>query len=168
MIQEEKSTASSLVLLDGMESFRDQALAALRSGQRKVYLLSDSLDPAVYDTDEFRDALRDLVIRDRYCKAYILVKDIQPLVERGHRLLELARRLSSKVGLRRLTVMPQNKDSAYLIVGRATLLYKHDDRQYKGFLDTDAAPRCRSLVEEFSQLWDLYGEDHPNLRQQLI
>ena len=159
---------ASLVLLEGVEAFRERALAALRSGQRKVYLLSETLDPAVYDNDAFRDALRDLVIRDRYCRAFILVKDIQGVVERGHRLLELSRRLSSKVSMRRLTVMPRNKDEAYLIVGRHILLYKHDDRQYSGYLDPDAAPRCRSLVEEFTQLWNLYGEDHPSLRQQLI
>lgn len=168
MDRDDRGADESLVLLEGMVSFRELALAALRAGQRKVYLLSESLDPAVYDTDEFRDALRDLVIRDRYCKAFILVKDIQPVVERGHRLLELSRRLSSKVSMRKLTVMPRNRDEAYLIVGRSTLLYKHDDRQYKGYLDTAAAPRCRSLVEEFTQLWDLYGEEHPSLRQQLI
>lgn len=168
MDQERTQHDDSLVLLEGMEAFREQALAALRSGQRKVYLLSETLDPAVYDTDEFRDALRDLVIRDRYCKAFILVKDIQPIVERGHRLLELSRRLSSKVSMRKLTVMPRNKDEGYLVAGRSTLLYKHDDHHYKGYLDTAAAPRCRSLVEEFTQLWDLYGEEHPSLRQQLI
>jgi hypothetical protein len=168
MSDTDAATNPDLILLEGLDALRSAALQAVQGGHRKVYILSESLDPAIYDTDDFRDALRDLVITDRYCQAYILVKDIQPLVERGHRLLELARRLSSKVALRKLTVPPRNNDEAWMIVDTGTLLYKHDDSVYKGYLDSAAGPKCKQLTEAFMSMWEKYGEVDPSLRSQLI
>lgn len=158
----------SLHRLDDLAALRQHALQCVQRGRRKLCILSNTLDPELYDRDEFRDALRDLVISDRYCEARILVKDIRPLVERGHRLLELSRRLSSKVLLRKLTVEPKLKDAGWMVVDTATLLFRHDEALHQGFVDYAAAPRCRQLLEEFTTLWELYGEADPALRQQLL
>jgi len=158
----------NLALLDELADYQRHALNAVQQGRRKLYILSDLLDDPVYNTDAFRDAVRNLAIKDRYSEVRILVKDIKPLVERGHRLLELARRLSSKVQLRKLTVPPLNNDQAYMIVDNATILYKHVDTVYNGYVDYAAAPKCKLLIEEFNKAWDMFGEVDPSLRYQLI
>lgn len=168
MAEHISETSPELILLDELEDFQKHALKAVSEGRRKVYILSTILDDSVYNTDEFRDALRDLVIQDRYCEARILVKDIKPVVEHGHRLLELARKLSSKVQMRKLNFVPRNSDQAYLIVDDTTLLYKHADDTYKGYVDYAARPKCKLLIEDFMNMWELYGEVDPSLRQQLI
>ena len=162
------ATNPNLLLLDELADFQAHALQAVCQARRQVCILSTTLDAPLYDSDEFYDAVRTLVTRDRYAQARFLVKDIKPMVEHGHRLLQLARRLSGKADIRKLTVDPQNADHAWMIVDEAVLLYKHDDVAYKGYVDYDTTAKCRLLLEEFSNLWDLYGEEDPNLREQLL
>jgi hypothetical protein len=155
-------------LLEALEAFRVHALKMVQQGRGQLCILSDTLDAPLYNTDEFRDAVRTLVTRDRYGQARFLVKDIRPMIEDGHRLLQLARRLPGKVDVRKLTQPPQNTDHAWMVVDNAILLYKHDDTAYHGYVDYAAAPKCKLLLEEFTNLWELYGEEDPNLRQQLL
>ena len=155
-------------LLETLADFQAHALKAVQSGRRHLCVLSETLDSPLYNTDEFRDAVRVLVTQDRYATARFLVKDIKPLVEHGHRLLQLARRLAGKVEVRKLTEPPQNDRCAWLIVDNATLLYKQDEAIYSGYVDYAAAPKCKLLLEEFTNLWELYGEEDPNLREQLM
>ncbi len=155
-------------LLEELAAFRAHALKAVQQGRGQLCILCATLDAPLYNTDEFRDAVRTLVTHDRYGQARFLVKDIRPMIENGHRLLQLAHRLPGKVEVRKLTVAPMNTDSAWLVVDNATLLYKHDDATYNGYVDYAAAPKCKLLLEEFTNLWELYGEEDPNLRQQLL
>jgi hypothetical protein len=162
------SNSPDLFLLDAPADFQAHALKAAQQGRRQLCILSTTLDAPLYNSDEFYDAVRILATRDRYCQVRFLVKDIKPMVEHGHRLLQLAHRLSGKVDIRKLTVEPQNADHAWMIVDEAVLLYKHDDAAYNGYADYAAAAKCKLLLEEFTNLWDMYGEEDPNLRQQLL
>jgi hypothetical protein len=168
MVERVSETDSNLILLDELQDFQKHALQAVQEGYRRICIVSDILDEPVYNTDAFRDAVRNLAIRDRFCQVRILVKNIKPAVEHGHRLLELARRLSSKVEMRKLTVAPKDKDQGWLIVDNATLLCKYNDTTYNGYVDYDARPKCKVLLDEFKTLWELYGEVDPSLRYQLI
>lgn len=158
----------NVLLLTELADFQVHALKMIREGHRQLCLLSATLDAPLYNTDEFRDAVRVFAIQDRYAQARILVKDTKPLIEHGHRLLQLARRLSGKVDIRRLTEAPQNTNHAWLMVDNSMLLYKHDEDAYNGYVDYAAAPKCKLLLEEFTNLWELYSEEDPNLRQQLL
>lgn len=161
-------TAPAFILLDELVDFQAHAIKAVQGGRRQVHILSEVLDEPLYSNDAFCEALHALVVQDRYCEARILVKDIKPIVEHGHRLLDLALRLSGKVQIRKLTVQPKNKDHAYLIVDTSALLYKHNDSVYKGYVDYDNTPKCKLLIEEFTGLWGMYGESDPSLRFQLL
>jgi hypothetical protein len=158
----------NLLLLNELADFQTQALKMINEGRRQVCVLSETLDAPLYNTDEFRDAVRIFATQDRYAQVRFLVKDTKPMVEHGHRLLQLARRLSGKVDIRRLTEAPRNINHAWLIVDDSILLYKHDEDAYNGYADYAAASKCKLLLEEFTNLWELYGEDDPNLREQLL
>jgi hypothetical protein len=158
----------NLLLLDELADFQAQALKMASEARRQICILSETLDAPLYNTDEFRDAVRRFATKDRYTQARFLVKNTKPMIEHGHCLLQLARRLSGKVDVRKLTEAPQNTHHAWLIVDNATLLYKHDEDAYNGYADYAAAPKCKLLVEEFTNLWEWYAEEDPNLREQLL
>lgn len=158
----------ALLLLDELADFQAHALKLVQNGRRQLCIFSATLDAPLYNTDAFRDTVRIFATQDRYAHARILVKDTKPLIEHGHRLLQLARRLSGKVDIRRLTVEPQNNNHSWLIVDNDKLLYKHDEDAYQGYVDLAAAPKCKLFLEEFTNLWEVYGEEDPNLRQQLL
>ncbi|MEX1032585.1 MAG: hypothetical protein WDZ30_04445 [Cellvibrionaceae bacterium] len=154
----------NLILLEDGEAFAKHARQIVEQGRRELAILSSSLDPYIYDRTDFADLVSSLARGDRKAEVRIQVKDIRPLVERGHRLLKLARRLSSKVHIRKLLIEPENDTRAYLIGDRGLLLYKHDDTEYKGFANYRAGPEANALLDVFNHLWEQHSTVDPSLR----
>ena len=109
-----------------------------------------------------------MVRKDRRAHVKVLVKDIRPVVEQGHRILNLARKLSSKIEIRKLLIKPEKDAISYLIGDRRHLLYMHEDQMYNGFVNFEAALESKGLAEEFTYLWDKHSELDPSLRIMLL
>lgn len=107
MAEQASESDTSLILIDELEDFTKHSVQVVEASRREVLLLSKTLDPAIYNNEPFYQSILDLARSDRNVQVRILVKDIQPVVEQGHRILNLARRLSSKVEIRKLLSRPQ-------------------------------------------------------------
>jgi len=158
----------NLILLDEFDDFAKHALQVVEASRREILILSKTFDPALYNTEAFYQQILDLARADRNRQVKILVKDIQPVVEQGHRILALARRLSSKVEIRKLLIKPQKDSITYVIGDCKHLLYMHEDQVYNGFVHYEAAQECKSLADEFSYMLDKHSELDPALRTMLL
>ena len=76
------------------------ALAMARQTRRTLDVFSLVLEPAVYDQPEFAEAVKRIALGSTQARVRLLVRDTNPIVRRGHRLLELSRRLSSFIEMR--------------------------------------------------------------------
>lgn len=168
MAEQASESDTSLILIDELEDFTKHSVQVVEASRREVLLLSKTLDPAIYNNEPFYQSILDLARSDRNVQVRILVKDIQPVVEQGHRILNLARRLSSKVEIRKLLSRPQKDSITYLIGDRKHLLYMHEDLVYNGFANYEAAQESKSLADEFTYLWDKHSELDPALRTMLL
>ena len=83
----------------------------------------------------------------------ILVSDWRPMVQRGHRLLALARRLPSSVRLQQLTEHPDWKGETLLIRDRSGLLWQPGESDKSGFWQPDSAAEVRPYLDRFEELW---------------
>jgi hypothetical protein len=111
------------------------------------------LDAPIYDNDDFVTVISQLARASRYTTIQLLVKDTDPLIERGHRLTRLSQKLSSKIILRKLTVEPDNRNEGFMLCDKNGLLYKNDEREYRGFANDNAAANIKRLRETFDYLW---------------
>ena len=62
--------------------------------QKSLHIISRNLDPVVFDTVEFADAVKYLALRHQKSQIQIIVFEPEAIVKRGHRLLEIAGKLS--------------------------------------------------------------------------
>ena len=62
-----------------------------------MLIFSRDLDPPIFDQKELLDSLAALVTRHSEIKVRVLVQDIERVIKRGHRLIELSRRLTSAI-----------------------------------------------------------------------
>ena len=161
-------TDSNLILIDELVDYQFHAVEVAKQTSRQLVILSQELDFPVYHQETLYSALIDVAKRDRQSHISILVKNIRPLIERGHWLLKLARRMPSKVEIRKLTAEPDNESRAYMIGDGRYLLYKHDDNLYQGFVNYNGAPESKPLLEEFVYLWEQHSDNHPSLRQLVL
>jgi CO dehydrogenase/acetyl-CoA synthase gamma subunit (corrinoid Fe-S protein) len=154
---EQSKVSEQLWLLEGIADFSEHNLAVIKQGRRNIAILTRDLDAPVYGSNEFVQALSDFARSSRNANVQILVKDTKTAIETGHPLVRLAQRLSSKIMIRKMTVEPNNKEMGFLLCDTNKLVYKNDERVYRGFANYAAAREIKPLSEEFNYLWQ-YGE----------
>ncbi len=141
------------------QPFDRLAVELARSASRQVCILSPRLDHAAFDNRELSEALSALARRGRQSLIRILVSDARPIVQRGHRLLELARRLPTAVKLQRLAEHPDWKGQTVVTRDRDGVLYKPGDSDHEGFYEPDSRASTQRHLDLFEDLWRHSAQD---------
>lgn len=130
--------------------------AALLAGQarRMIELFTPDLEPALYDQTPFIDALAQLCLSSPRARVRILAKDFERTVKDGHRLVDLARRLSSYVELRKVHSDYQENSETFLLVDDYGLLHRRHAARFEGTFSCKAPLEVRRLRASFDEVWD--------------
>ncbi len=140
--------------LTSREDNREAAARLARQARRMIELFSPDLEPALYDQSPFIDALSDLAVSSPRARIRILAKDFERTVKEGHRLVELARRLSSYVEIRRVHEDYRDNNETFLIVDDHGLLHRRHAPRFEGTFSYKAPLEVRRLRAFFDEVWD--------------
>jgi hypothetical protein len=151
-------------LLTRCDEFRDQVLILCQNARRRIQILSESLDPVIYDSPLIAEAITRLVRTYRQAQVQILVSDIEPILERGHQLLRLAQRLPSSVELRKASAEAESQGQHFMLCDASEALYQVPASDYRGHVRRQAAPEVKRLRELFQRDWHHATLD-PRLRR---
>ncbi len=155
---------SGPIALRYREENRAAALALVRQARRSLYMISRDLDPLIYDTTEFVDTVKELATRSRYSEIQILVQETDIIIRQGHRLIELMRRLTSRIEIR----VPDKEDSEYneaiFMVDDVGYIRRELADRYEGVVDFNAPLQVRNMAKIFRDMWER-GAPDPNLRR---
>lgn len=146
---------------------RIAAVALVKQGRRYLHIFSRDLDPAVYDTTTFVSAVRELATYSRYSQIRILVQNSERIAKHGHRLVQLAHRLSSFIQVRKPARDHQALSEAFLVVDKLGLLHRKMSDRYDGVVNFNAPLEAAALVRFFDEVWDR-SEPDPELRRLYI
>jgi predicted GNAT family N-acyltransferase len=143
---------------------RAAALGLVTQGERSLHLMTRNLDPVLYNTEPFIDAVRRLAIASPRSKVYILLQDPSDVVARGHRIVELARRISSHIFINRACEDDQERTDSFLIVDQVGLMYRPHANRFEGTVDFHAPGQARQLLKVFEEAWER-SQPEPELRR---
>lgn len=150
----ETSTESRGLQGVGYPSPFDQlTLTMANNAQRYLCIQSPSLDRRVFDSAELAEAIAALARRSRQTDIRILIGDPRPLVKQGHRLLNLARRLPSKLRIQVLEEHPEWRGETVVIRDRDGVLYTRDEGGKEAFYEPDSQASTLRHLELFEELW---------------
>jgi len=144
-------------LLDLMDSMVGQA------GQR-LWLYDRILDHDLYDRHRLRELVSELARRHRLSEIRLLIHDDQPLVKRRHQLVELMRRLPSRIELRLVNTDHLYEDRPFMLADRQGVVFRHDFTRPSGFAGFADSGRVKLLSEKFQRMWDA-GRSSLELRE---
>lgn len=139
--------------IDYPHPFAEWAAALTADASREICILSPNLDHPAFDNRELADALSALARRSRQSRVRILVSDYRPIIQRGHRLLALARRLPSSVLLQQLNEHPDWKGETLVIKDRSGVLCKPAEADKAAFYEPDSRARAERYLDLFNELW---------------
>ena len=121
---------------------------------RTLRIYSQELDHTFFDREEVIDALSAFVRRGPPAKLLILIHSSSSIVSRGHRLLELARRLDSKVEIRTVPSEIAEDNHSCVITDEHGFFLLPDHREYQAFANRYDPAQAAKLAERFDYLWE--------------
>lgn len=135
--------------------------------KRSVHIVSRHMDPELYDQREFIEALQRLARRSRYTQIQILVQDSTPAVKNGHRLIQLAQRLSSYVKIKKLHDDYRDYLRAFMVVDSDGFVLREISDRYEATVDFHAPRQAKELLKFFTEAWEISQPD-PQLQRLYI
>lgn len=155
------------VTLSGAEPIRAAVQRLAEDARRELLILSDDLDPDYYDSLPFMEALRRLCLASPQLPVRILLGDPRAVALRGHRLIALARHLSSRIAIRRLGEDSKDRQDAFLVTDGRGYCMRRLAHTAEAVADMDGPRQARLLRAEFDQLWER-GDVDRELRRLFI
>ena len=157
-------TADGTLQLKTREENAAAALELTRQCRLKLAIFSHELEPVIYDRPEYIEALKRLTLGSSHVEIRILVTEPRLIVQRGHRLPDLALKLSSYIQILRPGAAHRTFDQALLLADEAGYLLRTNKDEFSARLDFNNRRESRRLLEIFDEMWGKAGSD-PNLRR---
>lgn len=142
------------LLVGDSEANYQALLNMLDKGRRSLHIYSRYLDGKLYDRHEFSLALRRLATRHPQSRVRILIRDIEPLVKYGHRLIELSRQLSSSMEIREIHKDYAEYNETYFIVDERAVLHRKLADRYEGIVNYNDPKLAQYLLRHFNEVWE--------------
>jgi hypothetical protein len=146
------------------EALREAALTLAEKASQRILLFSDYLDHQLYDNSLFYETLSNLARMTHHTEIKILVKQTEYLAKRGHRLVDLYRRMPSSIPVRKLDYCPENYLANYLIVDDSGILFIPNREKEPNYVSYGDRPLVKHQALEFNDSWEKSVDD-PELRQ---
>lgn len=154
----------ALRTLEGEMACQSGLVEGLAEARRQVRIFSPLLDPVLFDQPLVAEGLSEFARRGPPVQARILIVSSSAMVARGHRLLELARRLDSKIEIRRVAEEQAGEDVSFFCWDGTGFWLMPDYREYQCLLNLNDPVRSAQLADKFDQLWARSQPD-PELRE---
>ncbi len=149
------------------EQAQAHALALLQQARFSLSLYSPDLESWLYSHSSVQEACTRFLLASPKNRLRILVRDVGKPVRQGHRLLNLARRITSNLHIRRINPDHPSDESAFLLADGHGLLLRETPEQYAGYALYNDPGRVRQRQAQFDQAWDISVLD-PDLRSFLL
>lgn len=156
--------SNELISLSFREHHRDIALHMTQQATRSLYLFTNNLDASLYNTETFIEAVKYLAIAGANSKVYILLQDPTNVVLRGHRIVELARRLSSHIFIHRADEEDQKRVDNFMLLDQIGFIRRPHPNRYEGAACYNNPAEVRKYLKFFADAWER-SHPEPELRR---
>jgi hypothetical protein len=141
---------STLLRAATREDCRQIALALAGQAQHSLAIFSHNMEPDLYNTPSFYEAARDVLAADTRSMIRILVSDISQVLLNGHRLLDLSRRQSSRVQIRKLANPIHH---AFMVADKVAVLDRRRAERFEATANFNDPGWANNLLHFFNQTW---------------
>ncbi len=136
------------------EENRKLALALAQQARHEIVIASYDFDTRIYSNQPFVDTLTSFVRGHRHAHVNILVWQTSPAVKQGHRLIELAQRLSSSIKIHEPDKIHAEFIESYMVVDGTAYFRRPLADRSDGIGSLHAPLISRDLKEQFLTMWE--------------
>ena len=137
----------------------DAVITLTEQARRVVQILTRELDPEVYHSQRFADALSFLARRSPTSEVQILIQDSRPAIAGNHVLIPLCQQLTSYVKIRRVNDEYLLTPDEFLIADKIGFMYRKSYQHYDGLVNFCSPAKAKRLDEAFNEIWNVSSAD---------
>lgn len=138
---------------DTRETLRAALLELVNGARYELVLCSPVLDPALFNSAALNEALLHFLTRHTRNRARLVVEDTVHMLTTCARLVELARRLSDLLLIRRLGESHHGITELFAVADGEGCLLQLDVDVIDATLDLQAPRLARPLASRFEDIW---------------
>jgi predicted GNAT family N-acyltransferase len=138
-------------------------LRCLTVPRRRLAIFSQLLDHVLYDQAPLIEAVSRFARSSPSADVRVLISEPSLIVSRGHRLVELARRLDSRIEIRRIPGELSPGEESFVTWDARGYFLMPDFRAYTAIVNLYDPVQTRHLLEAFDYYWARSSKD-PELR----
>ena len=153
--------------IESREDIRQHTLKLFGQARHSLCLYSPDLEPWLYNHNDIAQASRRFLLAHPRNRLRILLADPTPVIQHGHRLLTLARRLTSGLQIRTLNPAYPAQSAAILVIDHCGLLVRPGPEHTTGYALYQSLGRARAMRHQFDSAWE-QSLSHPDLRSFLL
>ncbi len=145
--------------LSGLASCSDAMLDLVAFARRRLLIMSPYLDHELFDRAELIERISHLARSAPRVDIQVLILSSKLIVDRGHQMLDLARRLDEKIAIRRLAERPTSDTSTFVCADLSGYWLLPNFEEYDGVCDLGNPVTTQRLIETFNIAWRRSQED---------
>ena len=142
-----------IAVASGSEQFLARLVEMAREARMQISVLSQTLDRRIYGNEDFLAPLQTFLLRHERVRLRIIVRTPGTTMRSGHRLVELGRRLSSRVQFREMLPEQPLIEREYIVADERSLLIRESPQELDARYYTNAPMLAREQLREFENLW---------------
>lgn len=146
--------ATSPRRFNGLDDACDALCELLNNAKRRLLLLNPFLEHELFDRECVVDAISKLARSAPAVEIRIIVFDTKLLIDRSHRLVELARRLDEKISIQVYREVPNAQTSSFACVDLDGYWLLPSYEKYEGISDLDDPVNNQRLTDAFRTSWE--------------
>lgn len=159
---------NSSTLLDGRSECKECARNLILLATHRVYIISQRLEPEIYNDREIYDHLTRLATSNRKTDIRMIAHDTRVAGNQGHFLINLAQKLPTFAKIRTTVTQPHRKFiESWLIVDDMAYMRIKDTIRFEGSFEADNKLETRSYIDSFEEIWEACVVDQNTRRLSL-
>ena len=155
---------SQEVVFDTRGEISDLVAALAGQATRRLLLYTHDLEPLIFHQQPFLDAVRAMVRGHRDSHLLVLLQDGRSAVQNSNRLIELSRRLSSRIQIRQPQSEYRDFAKTFLLADNSGYLQRPLYSRYEGTASFNNPGTNRRLQQYFMRVWE-HSEPDTELRR---
>jgi hypothetical protein len=145
--------SSQEIMLDNSTDHITLTDHMISQASRTIRIFTRDLDPIIYDRENFISECKRIALRSKYCRIEILAFESQRIIRKGHRLVELARAISSRIEIRRPGKEYEQHLQSFITFDDKGYIYRPYADRFEGTANYNDARETRQLEKFFKEVW---------------
>jgi len=142
------------IVIDSSEDNRILSTKLANQAMYQLDVFTHNLDARIYDHADFIEAVRSIAVHNERAKIRFLVIEPDFATKHGHRLIELARRLTSSIEIRRVHPDYAAYSECYLLADRRGVIQRKLASRYEAIVNFNNPALASELSGHFKEVWE--------------